>query len=194
MLNIRTIGELQHQINQLERQLNRASYRTLPNRLLTSQQFFSWQNQESQSPWGWQHQYQHSAPQTDILELDDQYLLEIALPGVVMDDVELKVDFNVITVLAKRTPSMFEEKAGIIRKELPAGYLYRQFEFDAEIVPEQVEARMDRGILFVSIPKVEASVRVPVSVGAFEGHLPGVKTRIPSKSETMRSGKEVAIK
>ncbi len=194
MLNIRTIGELQHQINRLERQLNRASYRALPNRLYTSQQFFGWHNQESQSPWGWQHQQQYSAPQTDILELDDQYLLEIALPGVVMDDVELKVDFNVITVLAKRTPSIFEEKAGIIRKELPAGYLYRQFEFDAEILPEQVEARMDRGILFVSIPKVEASVRVPVSVGAFEGHLAGVKTRIPSKSETMRSGKEVAIK
>jgi HSP20 family molecular chaperone IbpA len=194
MLNIRTIGELQRQINQLERQLNRASYRDLPNRPLTSPQTFGWHNFETQSPWGWQHHQLNTAPQTDILELDDQYLLEIALPGVVMDDVELKVEFNVITVLAKRTPSMFEEKAGIIRKELPAGYLYRQFEFDAEILPEQVEARMDRGILFVSIPKVEASVRVPVSVGAFEGHLPGVKTRIPSKSEAMRSGKEVAIK
>lgn len=193
MLNIRTIGELQRQICQFERQLQRAPYRSLPNRSYTADQSFGQHSFESQSPWAWQ-QLTQAAPHTDILELDDQYLLEIALPGVVMDDVELKVEYNVITVLAKRTPSMFEEKAAIIRKELPAGYLYRQFEFDAEILPEQVEARMDRGILFVSIPKVEAAVRVPVSVGAFEGHLPGVKTRVPSKSEAMRSGKEVSIK
>ena len=193
MLNIRTIGELQRQICQLERQLQRASYRSLPTRFSPAHQTFGQHYFENQSPWAWQ-QLTQAAPHTDILELDDQYLLEIALPGVVMDDVELKVEYNVITVLAKRTPSMFEEKAGIIRKELPAGYLYRQFEFDAEILPEQVEARMDRGILFVSIPKVEAAVRVPVSVGAFEGHLPGVKTRVPSKAEPMRSGKEVTIK
>lgn len=193
MLNIRTIGELQRQISQLERQLRRASYRAVPSNCQPALSHQPMHAYESPSPWAWQH-YSYAAPHTDVLELDDQYLLEIALPGVVMDDVELKVDENVITVLAKRTPSMFEEKAGIIRKELPAGYLYRQFEFDAEILPEQVEARMDRGILFVSIPKVEAAYRVPVAVGAFEGHLPGVKTRVPSKSEAMRSSKEVAIK
>jgi HSP20 family molecular chaperone IbpA len=200
MLNIRTIGELQRQINQLERQLQRASYRAVPsaypNRFWPTAQERCAQplhSYEQQSQWAW-HQLSQAAPHTDILELDDQYLLEIALPGVVMDDVELKVECNVITVVAKRTPSMFEEKAGVIRKELPAGYLYRQFEFDAEILPEQVEARMDRGILFVSIPKVESAYRVPVSVGAFETHHPGVKTRVPSKTEAMRSGKEVAIK
>lgn len=196
MLNIRSIGELQRQINQLERQLHRTSYGTSPT--VHSQQSLCARNMEEQqqyNPWGWQQQQtQPVAPHTDILELDDQYLLEIALPGVVVDDVELKVEYNIITVLAKRTPSMFEEKAGVVRMEMPSGYLYRQFEFDAEILAEQVEARMDRGILFVSIPKVETAIRVPVSVGAFEGHLPGVKTRVPSKSETLRSGKEVTIK
>lgn len=193
MLYTRTISELQRHINQLERTLNRAADRPFSNRPSLVNPTYRMQSIECPTSWGWQH-LSYSAPHTDVLELDEQYLLEIALPGVVVDDVELKVEENCITVLAKRTPSMFEEKASFLRKEMPAGYLYRQFEFDVEIFPEQIEARMDRGILFVTIPKVEAAIRVPVSAGTFESHLPGVKTRVPSKSESIRSGKEVTIK
>ena len=146
-----------------------------------------------QTTWGWQN-VGYSTPHTDILELDELYLLEIALPGVVLDDVELKIEENCLTVIAKRTPAMFEERAAIIRKELPAGYLVRQFEFDTPILHEQVEARMDRGILFVSVPKVEAALRIPVSAGTIESALPSMKTRVSKTAEAMRSGKEVAVK
>jgi HSP20 family molecular chaperone IbpA len=152
------------------------------------------------APWGPQHQVPCCTPETDILELDDQYLLEIALPGVVLDDIELKAEEDCITVIAKRTPAMFEERAQFIRKELPV-YLVRQFEFETPILHEQVEARMDRGILFVSVPKLEVALRVPVSAGSIEGHVQGqsLRTRVGSsnvnpKSETIRSGKEVGIK
>ena len=30
--------------------------------------------------WNWQQHVNYSAPETDVLELDEQYLLEIALP------------------------------------------------------------------------------------------------------------------
>jgi len=149
--------------------------------------------QESMSPWTCASNWSHATPETDILELDDQFVLEIALPGVVLDDVEIKVEYNQLTVVAKRTPVLFEEKAAVLRKELPAGYLVREFEFETEILPEHIEARMDRGILFVSIPKVESALRIPVSAGTIEGHLPGLKTRV-QKQENMRSGKEVSIK
>ncbi len=41
--------------------------------------------------WNWQHA-NYSTPETDVLELDDQYLLELALPGVTLDDIELKIE------------------------------------------------------------------------------------------------------
>jgi len=148
---------------------------------------------ESFTPWGSWQCVGYTAPEADILELDDQYLLEIALPGVVLDDIELKVEDNIITVIAKRTPAMFEERAAVLSKELPAGYLIRHFEFETEILHDQIEARMDRGILFVHVPKVEAALRIPVSGGSIESHFPGMKTRVTTKSE-MRSGKEVTIK
>jgi HSP20 family protein len=150
---------------------------------------------QTRSNWGWELNNVHTAaPATDILELDDQYILEIALPGVVLDDVELKVEENLLTVIAKRTPNMFEERAALLRKEMPCGYLVRNFEFDALIIHDQIEARMDRGILFVSIPKIEAAMRIPVSAGSIESSIPGSRTRITSKSESIRSGKEVSVK
>lgn len=147
---------------------------------------------ESNAPWSCNN-WSYATPETDILELDDQYVLEIALPGVVLDDVELKVEYNTLMVVAKRTPVLFEEKAAVLRKELPAGYLVREFEFETEILHEQIEARMDRGILFVSIPKVESALRIPVMAGTIEGHLPGMKTRV-QKQESLSSRKEVSIK
>lgn len=143
--------------------------------------------------WGWNQGFQTACPPTDILELDEQFVLEIALPGVVLDDVELKVEENILTVIAKRTPNMFEERAALLRKEMPCGYFVRHFEFDCPIIHEHIEARMDRGILFVSLPKVEASLRIPVSHGTIDTNVPGLKTRVGSKTESIR-GKEVSVK
>jgi HSP20 family molecular chaperone IbpA len=147
----------------------------------------------SQGNWGWNTGLHTACPATDILELDDQFVLEIALPGVVLDDVELKVEEHLLTVIAKRTPNMFEERALCLRNEMPCSYFVRHFEFETPIIIEHIEARMDRGILFVSIPKVEAALRIPVSAGSIESHLPGARTRVSSKGE-IRTSKEVSVK
>ncbi len=134
--------------------------------------------------WNWEGCYNTMSAPADILELDEQFIIELALPGVVLDDVQLKIEENILSVTAKRTPTLFEERATILQKELPSSYLLRQFEFDTEIIAEQVEARLDRGILYISIPKVEAALRIPVSAGIIESHVPNTaKTRVSSKHE-----------
>ncbi|MBK9203781.1 MAG: Hsp20/alpha crystallin family protein [Candidatus Obscuribacter sp.] len=44
------------------------------------------------------------------------FILELALPGVVLDDIEVKVEENFLTVTAKRTPVMFQDRATYLRK------------------------------------------------------------------------------
>ncbi len=119
----------------------------------------------------WDPYMSYSSPETDVLELDDRFILEVSLPGVVLDDVELKAEGNYLHLVAKRTPSMFEERATYLRKELPCHFLVREFEFEEDISLEEIEARLDRGILFISIPKLESAVRIPVSAGAIEQHM-----------------------
>lgn len=127
----------------------------------------------------------YSAPETDILELDDRFILEVSLPGVVLDDVELKAEGTYLYLIAKRTPNMFEERATYLRKELPSHFLVREFEFEEEICLEEIEARLERGILFVSIPKFESAVRIPVSSGSIENHIMESSTRV-HKSESRK--------
>jgi HSP20 family protein len=154
-------------------------------------QGFGFENQRANFGWNMLNYGCQSTPQVDILDLDEQYILQIALPGVVLDDVELKAEENCLTVVAKRTPAMFEERAHIVRKELPQGYLVRQFSFEAPVLIEQIEARMDRGILFVSVPKLEVARRIPVSAGSIDMHIPGLKTNVPHKNDVR---KEVSVK
>lgn len=132
----------------------------------------------------WDRDITYSAPETDVLELDDRFILEVSLPGVVLDDVELKAEGNYLYLVAKRTPNMFEERATYLRKELPCQFLVREFEFEEEICHEEIEARLDRGILFISIPKFEAAVRIPVSAGSIEQHMLENSARM--KSETRK--------
>jgi HSP20 family molecular chaperone IbpA len=133
-------------------------------------------------------------PCADVLELDDQFILELALPGVNLDDIEIKVEEQVLTVIAKRTPTMFEEKAIYLQKELPTHFMFRQFEFECEILTENIEARLERGLLYISVPKLEVALRIPVSVGMLEGHYTNnLKTRVGKQAEH-RTHKEIAIK
>lgn len=131
------------------------------------------------------HEWELYTPETDILELDDRFVLELALPGVVLDDVEIKVEDTYLTVVAKRTPNMFEERATYLRKELPSHFLVREFEFEEEINVEEIEARLERGILFISIPKFEAAIRIPVSAGSIENHIVESTSRV-HKSESRK--------
>lgn len=136
---------------------------------------------------GWSYQPQHyCTPEANVLELDDRFLLEVSLPGVVLDDVELKAEEHYIVVRAKRLPSPFEEEAIVHSQEMPFTYLIRTFEFHMPLFCEQVEARMDRGILYVSVPKMEIAHRIPVLAGPVEHHLPGLKSTVIGKNETVR--------
>lgn len=162
--------ELRHELRTLE---NRALEQRLMERSLER----GWSS-------NWSNVHTVTAP-ADVLELDDQFMIEVALPGVVLDDVQLKIDGNTLTICAKRTPTLFEEKAIVLQKELPMTYMVRQFEFETHILHEQIEARLDRGILYVSVPKIEAALRIPVSAGNIESHVPNtVKTRVSSKHES----------
>lgn len=175
---------------QVRNQFGRPYFRPLNNRYMGELN----DRYTNERQYGWNNELHTAIPHTDVLELDDQFVLEIALPGVVLDDVELKVEENLLTVVAKRTPNMFEERATLVHQELPCGMFVRHFEFETMIVHEHIEARMERGILFVSIPKVESALRIPVSAGGIESHIPGMKTRVQTKNEQIRTNKELTIK
>jgi HSP20 family protein len=91
---------------------------------------------------------------TSIWETDSHFHLEFDLPGVNVDDVDLKVVENVLHVTASRN---VPEDVEYIRQERNFATVERQFGLPARIDESGIEASMNAGVLSVSVPKAPES-------------------------------------
>lgn len=96
-------------------------------------------------------------PPVDIRETDEAYEVVADLPGMTKDDVELRVEDNLLTIRGERRWREEEggQEAGWSRRERAYGTFTRSFTLPREVDSEDVKARFRDGVLNVSIPKSE---------------------------------------
>jgi len=96
---------------------------------------------------------EYIAPEVDIFETKDGYVLEAEMPGVSKDGLKVTVEGNEITIIGRRAADtttgvpLFRERSG-------ADYR-RVFELDPAIDTSKVTARMEQGVLTLTLPKSE---------------------------------------
>src|SRR5262249_8369431 len=92
-------------------------------------------------------------PPVNITANRDEYLLEIEMPGVNKEGVEISVEGNELTIVGKR---LVEHLTGdvIYRESSDAGYR-RVFEIGSDIDTGKISAEMHQGILKLHLPKAE---------------------------------------
>ncbi len=95
---------------------------------------------------------QARVPQVDILESDENLTLRFALPGFAIEDLEVRLDDDVLTVEGARQ-TVTPEGAVYRRRELPAGRFTRSIRVADHFDPEQVRAELSNGILEVALEK-----------------------------------------
>ena len=98
---------------------------------------------------------------TDIQEKDDEYLLEMDLPGFTKDEIQMSLDNGYLTISAAKglDQDAEEKKTGkYIRKERYAGACQRSFYVGDGITEADIKAAFKHGILTVHIPKKENKV------------------------------------
>jgi len=125
-----------------------------------------WSNSEEQATHGDDSLCGEWVPTVDIFENDNRVLVNVALPGVSQDKVDVTVDHNVLTIAGERAlPNGDTGEAS--RLELCYGKFSRSFTLPNTIAQDQIEANMDRGILALTLPKREEakpkSIKVNVS-------------------------------
>ena len=95
---------------------------------------------------------------TDVHEHDDQYEIDIDLPGFKKDEITLTLEKGNLTVSA--TKGLEEEekndKGRVIRQERYAGAMQRSFFVGHNVTEEEVQAKFEDGVLSVTVPKKEA--------------------------------------
>ena len=89
---------------------------------------------------------------TDIRETGDNYELEIELPGFSKEEVSIKLENGTMTVTAAHKAEQPQKKE-FVRKERWTGSCSRSFYVGDALRGEDVKARMENGVLFITIPK-----------------------------------------
>lgn len=94
------------------------------------------------------------APLADLEETDDEYVLEIELPGVKKQDINIEVEGRRITVHGERKE---RERTGVLRKRTRVvGRFFHEIVLPAEIDEDQISASLDEGVLTVRVGKAAA--------------------------------------
>jgi HSP20 family molecular chaperone IbpA len=92
------------------------------------------------------------APPIDIFETDAGLVLHADLPGVGADDLELQVQDNKLTLFGRVAPPA-PENARLIHQEYRVSDFLRSFILSDEVDHERIEAKLNNGVLEVTLPR-----------------------------------------
>lgn len=104
------------------------------------------------------------SPNTDIIENDSDYNLEMELPGVTQDNIDLKIDSNILTIEGKKEQCSEKKDKNYHMQERYYGSFYRSISLPSNIDEEHIEAQFKDGILSIKIPKKEQSKAKKIKV------------------------------
>jgi len=93
------------------------------------------------------------APNVNIFETAEGYVLQAELPGVAKDGLEITLEGQELTIVGRRNAESVNG-APLFRERNPANYR-RAFELDPAIDTAKVSAKIDQGVLTLTLPKSE---------------------------------------
>ena len=99
-------------------------------------------------------------PAVNEKEDEKAYYIEVDLPGVKKEDINIEVKDNVLVISGERKFKKEEEDKGYKRVESFFGKFERRFTLPADADVEKIEAKVEDGVLRLTIPKVEQQENV----------------------------------
>ena len=95
-------------------------------------------------------------PAVNVWETDDALKVELELPGVKGDQVELSVAGEELSIRVER-PDPGQEETTFHRRERPVGSFARVLRLPMPVNADRVEAEMHHGVLTITLPKAESA-------------------------------------
>ena len=92
-------------------------------------------------------------PAANIREEKEAYLLELEMPGVAKNGIEVTVEAGELTIVGRRSDTPIQGE--IVYQESRRGDYRRTFELDPSIDTSKIQARMEQGVLRLTLPKAE---------------------------------------
>jgi len=106
------------------------------------------------------------SPSVDIYENENELVLEADLPDVKLEDIEVRVENQTLTLKGERKFEKNQNSRGYHRIERSYGTFVRSFSVPASVDAEKVVAEYKSGVLTVKLPKKEAAKPRQVKIEA----------------------------
>ncbi len=99
-------------------------------------------------------------PKIDVHEEADRYWISAELPGILKEDVKVKVNDENMLIISGEKHRIFEEKDGednkrLVRSERSYGSFTRSFILPENVDKESIKAKYENGVLNLEILKKE---------------------------------------
>jgi|ERR671937_443689 HSP20 family protein len=105
-------------------------------------------------------------PALDVRESEDRFEVDVDLPGLNPEDVDVTFEDGMLTITGKRQFESEDKGHTWHRVERGFGTFARSIRLPQTADPERIEATFDRGVLTVTVPKTEQARPKTIQVKA----------------------------
>ncbi|PYJ69072.1 MAG: heat-shock protein Hsp20 [Verrucomicrobia bacterium] len=96
---------------------------------------------------------QFISPPASVIEGADGYTLEVEMPGVTKDGLDISFENNELTIIGRRSLPAVEGM--LIHHESRPDNFRRRFELDPSIDANKISAKIEQGLVTLTLPKAE---------------------------------------
>ena len=104
-----------------------------------------------------------SVPEVNVREKQDEYVIELAAPGLDKKDFNVNVQNNVLVISSEKEDKdeKKDENDNFLRREFSYSSFQRSFSLPEGVKPDDIKAKHENGVLYVSIPKKDELKQQP---------------------------------
>jgi len=105
----------------------------------------------------WMPRVETTTPSVNVLEDENEYKVEFAVPGMSKDDFKVQVNDNNTMVVSVEKNSKNEKKDGkkYLRREFSYTNFTQTFALPDNVDKKDIAAKVDNGMLIVNLPKMK---------------------------------------
>ena len=104
-----------------------------------------------------------SVPEVNVREKQDEYVIELAAPGLNKKDFNVNVQNNVLVISSEKEDKdeKKDENDNFLRREFSYSSFQRSFSLPEGVNADDINAKHENGVLYVSIPKKDELKQQP---------------------------------
>lgn len=100
-------------------------------------------------------------PSANIKETNENFQIELAVPGLKKEDIKIDLDQDVLTISSEQKEEKTEEKDNYTRREFNYSSFKRSFYLPEIADTDKISAEYKDGVLNILIPKKESAIKKP---------------------------------